>query len=390
MLKELNEFTRQGSVYALNGAEAFAYSDGDEVEQYLKSVLEGADDLSSTSAELETAIRDWPTEYHLSSKRANLLRAFDFSGCRAVLELGSGCGAVTRFLGERGLVVDAIEGSPVRAELTSLRCRGLEGVSVYCGNFNDLALPRDHYDLVVLIGVAEYAARFMGDRAGGAQPVVAMLSSLKGALAEQGMIVVAIENRTGMKYQLGASEDHYAKPFIGINDYFGVRDINTYTLPEWNRILADAGVASSDLYLPFPDYKLPTVLLSQDFARNNPYAFNNLEGAASRDYVALFKPQVRESLLWQSAAASGTLDAVSNSFLFLLSFSDQDIRDRHGFDFAHLPAFTRRREYCLIARKPAGRVDCPRYLCENVLGRQALTTRARAERQLSANAGHVS
>lgn len=354
MLKALNGFQRQGRVYVRDDAPQFDYSDGHDIEQYLKTVLENAADLSSCSVELNDAIQDWATEYHLSSKRANLLRAFDVSGRRRVLELGCGCGAISRFLGEQGLAVDAVEGSRARAELAALRCRDLDNVSVYCGNFNDIEFPERHYDLICLIGVTEYAARFMTRADEEAKPVVTMLAGLRKALAPGGIVAVAIENRTGMKYVLGAHEDHYGKRFIGVDGYFGVQDINTYTLPEWEEMFRELGVTHKKLYLPFPDYKVPTVLMSREFARDNPYAFCLLEGVRSRDYIEVFKPPVRESLLWQSTGAANSLAAHANSFLFLLSLSEPGIDEALRIDFAHLPGFGRRTEYCVVATKPEG------------------------------------
>lgn len=353
MLNNHVALRRQGQVYVLEEAGTIDYSDGSDVEHYLKTVLENAQDLSSYSVELEQAARDWPSEYHLSSKRANLLRAFNFERCTNVLELGCGCGAISRFLGEQGLAVDAVEGSYARAELAALRCRDLDNVLVYCGNFNNLDLPDEAYDLICLIGVTEYAARFM-DGQGRVNPVVALLKRLKRAVKPGGIVAVAIENRTGMKYLLGAHEDHYARRFMGINNYFGAWDINTYTLPEWEGMFEQSGVRGSKLYLPFPDYKLPTVILSGQFAADNPEVFCNLEGVQSRDYVDVFRPEVSESLLWQGAAASRSLDLYANSFLFLLDMTGTGIDSGYDFDFAHLPGFSRRRECCLITVKPVG------------------------------------
>ena len=50
----------------------FGYSDGEAAEQYLEEVFNAASDLSSRSAELQSAIKDWPSEYHLSSDRSKL------------------------------------------------------------------------------------------------------------------------------------------------------------------------------------------------------------------------------------------------------------------------------------------------------------------------------
>ena len=75
-LVELNSLvTTQSGVWALPGeVESFKYSDGDTEEKNLESILRSATNLSSLSPELEEKYNDWPSEYHLSPLRANLLR----------------------------------------------------------------------------------------------------------------------------------------------------------------------------------------------------------------------------------------------------------------------------------------------------------------------------
>ncbi|MBS1270163.1 MAG: UDP-Glc:alpha-D-GlcNAc-diphosphoundecaprenol beta-1,3-glucosyltransferase WfgD [Gammaproteobacteria bacterium] len=355
MLIEKNEFELQGYVYMHHGSSGLDRGDSQGVEAYLKTVLENASDLSSYSLELGSHIQDSATEVHLSAKRANLLRGFDLSGFDRVLEVGCGGGAVTRYLGEQGLSVDAVERNPRHSELAALRCRDLDSVTVYSGDIGSMELPEDHYDLICLIGAAEYAPRFLKSESAASEPVVELLARLKSALKPTGLMMIGTENRAGMKYVLGAHEDHYAKRFMGINNYFGEKDINTYTLPEWNGTLSASGITDKMVYLPFPDYKLPTVLISQHFARNNPHAFCNLEGVNSRDYIQVFRPGISESMFWQSAAAADTMDAYANSFLFLLTFGEERVDRKHRIDFVHLPNFSRRPEYCVIAAKQEGK-----------------------------------
>jgi 2-polyprenyl-3-methyl-5-hydroxy-6-metoxy-1,4-benzoquinol methylase len=109
-LVELNKLVEnEHGVYVHPAAQKdFAYSDGSETEQYLRKVLKQSSDLSSYSVELKSHIRDWGSEYHLTPLRANLLRGFDLSSCKRILELGCGCGAITRYLGEQGAAVDSI------------------------------------------------------------------------------------------------------------------------------------------------------------------------------------------------------------------------------------------------------------------------------------------
>lgn len=95
-----------------SSARIFRYTDGPDVEARLLRIVESASDITSSSRELEAAITDWSSRYHLDSRRANVLRALDhLSSTARVLELGAGCGALTRYLGERFAKVDAVEGS---------------------------------------------------------------------------------------------------------------------------------------------------------------------------------------------------------------------------------------------------------------------------------------
>lgn len=87
-------------VWQLENHREFGYSDGLESERYLQRVFDAAQDLGTRSAELEQHIKDWPSEYHLTTKRAQLLAGFSFDRSLRVLEVGCGCGAITRHLGE--------------------------------------------------------------------------------------------------------------------------------------------------------------------------------------------------------------------------------------------------------------------------------------------------
>jgi protein-L-isoaspartate O-methyltransferase len=90
----------------------------DKGEDYVLQALENTADITSTSKELESKIKDWPSNYHFSAKRANIFRALDFLNPDSkVLELGAGCGAITRFLGEKFTEVHAVEGNPYRANI---------------------------------------------------------------------------------------------------------------------------------------------------------------------------------------------------------------------------------------------------------------------------------
>ncbi len=284
-LQDCNELELTASGVFRSTSRTIGYSEGSRAEEYLRRVFATATDLSSNSADLNRAIRDWSSEYHLSSTRANILRCLDLKEVGNGLELGCGCGAITRYLGELGLRLDAVEGEWSRAELAKLRCRGLDNVSVVQANFNELRLPEKSYDAAFLIGVIEYAALFSPGHNDDRTAATDILARIRSALRRDGILVLALENRMGLKYFLGAGEDHLGTPFTGIYDYPGGPGVRSYSLGEWERLFRDSGWNHVSFLYPFPDYKLPRVILADDFVRNDPFAHSLLYRMDSRDYL---------------------------------------------------------------------------------------------------------
>ena len=331
--------------------QVFDYSDGKQVEKYLDEVLSNADDLSCRSKELQDKIIDWPSEYHLSSDRANLLRPYDLDGVSSALEFGSGCGAISRYLGELGIEVDAIEGSAIRAKLGKKRCRDLDNVNVINANYNELEIPQGHYDLVLFVGVIEYASKFHPEAKTDWQAAVGILSEAEKFLSPNGVIIVAIENRLGLKYILGHHEDHYSKRYVGIHNYKNSAGIATYSELEWREIMQQAGLPHCVFNYPFPDYKIPRISLHQQYVNSDDNAFNHLEGVFARDYTQPAAKGPTESIAWQAATAGKFLGTIANSFCIVMGKNQQLVDKVAPFDFCHMPGPGRKNQYAVLTRK---------------------------------------
>lgn len=321
-LIELNGFSQSmDGVYQAGSSEReFNYSDGEESEAQLYRVLSTAKDLSPNSRELQEHITDWPTEYHLSSSRSNLLRPLNLDNVVRILELGCGCGSITRYLGElEGKQIDAIEGSPSRAGLAALRCRDLANVTVSSANFNEIELPEDYYDLVLFVGVTEYAGRF-SERQTDQEALDDLLKLAKKTLTKDGCVAIAIENRLGLKYLLGAHEDHYATPYIGLDRYPESTGIRTYSRDEWLQQTSDFAV--THFLYPFPDYKVPNLVVNETAIHE---LSDKVEDIRSRDYLSEFDLGDNENLAWRGLAQAGTIAEHSNSFLLVLSDKPESV-----------------------------------------------------------------
>lgn len=232
------------------------YQDG--AEDRILEILRAADDRSTESDELSRRITDWPSRYHLSRQRANLLRPLRLGPGLRILEIGAGTGVLSRFLAESGAEVVALEGHLDRARATAARCAGLANVEVVCGPLEEFDDP-DGFDLVCLVGVLEYSAS-------GAGAGTAHQEFLRRAAALRrpgGAVLVAIENQIGIKYLLGYREDHLGLPWIGIEGYPGDHGIRTFSRRVLGDMLAAAGLPAQSWFFPFPDYKLPSVVLAE-------------------------------------------------------------------------------------------------------------------------------
>lgn len=316
--------------------DALPYADG--AEDALLEVMGEVEDRRSGSDELAARIVDWPTRYHLTRLRANLLRPFALPEGSRVLDVGAGTGALSRYLGEQGLEVTALEGSLARAQVAAARCADLPNVEVVCGPVGELDDP-DGFDVVVVCGVLEYAHAVIGGEGGAA----AFLDTIRRLCKPDGALVLAIENRLGLKYLLGYAEDHLGRPWVGIEGYPPEPGVRTWSRRELGSMLAGAGFGGQRWLHPFPDYKLPTLVLrseaydepdaerlvdqllavpTRDFA-HPPLQLCDERAAHSAFVAAGLGPDVSSSLLVVAAADEARAEALVEPDVLAWRFGDE-------------------------------------------------------------------
>ncbi|MDR1076309.1 MAG: glycosyltransferase [Xanthomonadaceae bacterium] len=291
-----------------------AYSDGDENENHLAGIIRDADDVSLFSPELRRRCTDWPTLYHLSPQRANLLRPFEAMLKGNVLEIGAGCGAITRYLGESGGNILALEGSPRRASIAASRTRDLGNVAVLAERFDNFGTDR-RFDAITLIGVLEYANLYSG----GDSPVLTMLNRVRQLLKPEGLLFVAIENQLGLKYFAGSQEDHVGIPMYGLEDRYSNAGVTTYGRVELHDRLKSAGLEMQDWWFPFPDYKLPSVMMSEKaISKELGERFSAIvEPTLEADPQAPRSPYFMAGRVWGPVVRNDLGPDLANSFLVI-------------------------------------------------------------------------
>ncbi len=247
MTEKINGFTLNLDFYS--GKDQ--YCDG-EIEKDLLEICKGH--------RIEQALeyrKEWPVLYHLSKTRENLLEWYAFDPNGSLLEIGSGCGALTGLFCRKLARVAGIELSRQRSRINAYKNSEFKNAEIYVGNFEQIRLD-EMFDYVTLIGVLEYSASYISGNA----PFDAMLQKAGERLRAGGKLILAIENKMGLKYWAGAAEDHTGKAYDGISDYAGISRVRTFTRGELVSMLDRNGYHSHAFYYPMPDYKLPFCIYS--------------------------------------------------------------------------------------------------------------------------------
>ena len=230
------------------------YSEG-EMEDLLLEIVK-----SKSAGEYDRVIeeqKNWPILYHLSFLRENIVDWIPMDKSSRVLEVGSGCGAITGALARKAGEVTCVELSKKRSTINAWRHRECDNITIHVGNFREIEpeLPGD-YDYICLIGVFEYGQSYMG----GDSPYEEYLKRLMAHLAPGGRLIIAIENKYGLKYFAGCREDHLGTYFSGIENYAAGGDVRTFGRGGLEKIFADCGAGGDYFYYPYPDYKFVTSL----------------------------------------------------------------------------------------------------------------------------------
>jgi 2-polyprenyl-3-methyl-5-hydroxy-6-metoxy-1,4-benzoquinol methylase len=279
------------------------YSDGD-IEDTLLEIVKNH--KRSEFPDIIVEAKSWPILYHLSEVRTNILNWYPFEKDARVLEVGAGCGAITGTIAELAGQVTAVDLSKRRSLINAYRNRDKDNLEIIVGNFNDIA-PQltGKFDYVTLIGVLEYAQSYMPQT----DAYHAFLEKIAGLLVPGGKVLIAIENQLGLKYFAGCREDHVGKYFEGIEGYRNTTGIRTFSKKVLTELLLGSGYKDVQFAYPYPDYKLPTTIYTDEFLPVKGELVDNMRNFDA-DRMILFE----ETKVWDTLLDAGLFPEFSNSF----------------------------------------------------------------------------
>lgn len=275
------------------------YSDGD-VEDIILHIVENNEEYTKYKGTNDF----FPILYHLSPERENILNWYPFSKKDNILEIGAGCGAITGALCRLCANVTCIELSQKRSKINYLRNRQYDNLEIIVGNFEDITIDKK-FDYVILNGVFEYAMSFIN----GSRPYVDFLLKIKKFVNDNGKILMAIENRIGIKYFAGDMEDHTSCSFLGLNNYIGNNTVRTFSKAELEEIFEECEINNWNYYYPYPDYKFPTEIFTDCNVNSEKF------GKVYRKYAGQIMNTFDEISMISTLKKEGVMNKFVNSFL---------------------------------------------------------------------------
>ncbi len=215
-------------------------------------------------------------------------------------------GALTGCLCDMCKKVVSLEMSESRSEVIRKRYPTRKNLEIVCNDIFSWE-SSEKFDYVIVVGVLEYAGIFGKNYS---SPFEAFLSRLKLFLKEDGIVLLAIENRFGLKYWCGGAEDHLCEPFKGIAGYQDEGTAVTFSKSELMKLFKKSGFNYTKFYYVLPDYKFPTLIYTDDYIPTTS-AVQKL----ALNYVKGSSLIYDEKKLYKDIFENHVQDFFSNSFL---------------------------------------------------------------------------
>ena len=174
--------------------------------------------------------------YALSDIRENLLDWFEFKPEATLLQVGSDYGALTGLYSRRVKEVTVLDPNQNNLSFNRLRHEKRNNIRYVNGDIHSFTSDQ-RFDYIVFAGSL-------------CEPYKAAAEKARELLKPEGILIAAIANRLGLKYQAGAKAEQYS-----------------LSRTELKELLCGSGEDEGTLkfYYPMPDYRLPVTLYSDGY-----------------------------------------------------------------------------------------------------------------------------
>lgn len=248
---------------------------------------------------------EWEVFFHLNEMRKALFNWYDFAADAELLEVGGGFGALTGMFCDKCRYVVTVEKSALRADAIKKRYCSKNNLSVICTDILNWKSEKK-FDYIVMVGVLETICNGSKNNDDYAQ----VIRYLSGFLKPSGKMLIAVENRFGIRYFCGAVDKYTGNPYSGINHYPKGSRGYTFDKQQIRQIVENAGMKNCKFYYPLPDYVLPQLIFSEDYLPVSSLKERLLPYYVVKDHLVAY-----ENDLYDDIVRNGAFEFMANSFL---------------------------------------------------------------------------
>lgn len=235
--------------------------------------------IVKTESDLEeflTHESKWEFLYNFSNIRKNILEWYDFRSDAKLLEFGAECGALTGLFCERVKEVVAVEDDERKRLVNKARNEKYSNLKIISDE--ELSEIDASFDYITIIG------NFSLEK----------LKKAKSLIKPNGHLIIAIENKYGMKYWSGEERP------------------DTYSRIQLIGIMRREGFEEKEIYYPIPDFILPSEIYSSKYLPKI--------GSISANSPSYIKDKITtfdEPKMFDMVIQDRKFEEYANSFLFI-------------------------------------------------------------------------
>ncbi len=139
-------------------------------------------------------------------------------------------------------------------------------------------------------------------------------------------MVLAVENKLGLKFFDNRKEEFTGKPFAGIYGYPDMDPAPGYSKLEIREILQEMGFPALRFVYPFPDHKQPRIFLTDEALAHHKRAIGYWAASEPfEDYLGQTQPEMNFLLACGELSRAGLLGEMANSFLIMAARADEHL-----------------------------------------------------------------
>ena len=209
------------------------------------------------------------------------------------------------------------------------------------GKYDKISINKK-YDYIILLETLEYANEII--KSGNAY--IELLKYSKEALKEDGTILLALDNRLGVRYLVGNKSEHCSNIYDSIKNKYNIGKM--FSKEEIGEIIEKVGFNYRKNYYPLPNYKNANVIYTDKMLpkkEDNKINYNvvyDKDSLIVQDEIVLLKQFIGEQ----------NFSEYTNSYLIELSNSDIDNKIKY-ISYNDM----RKEEYSLILKMYDDRVE---------------------------------